>query len=259
MAHCIYSHYLKYICGKHLAFLDSCHDGLIWQVRNNDKHLTFVNNSGGYLGITHLLQSPAAEYLLEPSNSAPTAMSRFIKPPVGHSKFYKPDGKLGVNEKLMAAWHRQPHHTDNITSTVRTSPNPHAARLHGLLLLQELIRIQIYWFESLPPIILGTDTKSSATRANSPKITGRPSDEDRAQGQTWWRGWTVWQGMNGGGGLPDWKEGWRYGHERARRIGQNTQCSTSKQTALISVLFVKRQKPRPWTLGEAQQQWKTLF
>lgn len=55
MANCIYSHYLKYICGKHLAFLDSCHDGLIWQVRNNDKHLTFVNNSSRHPRITQRL------------------------------------------------------------------------------------------------------------------------------------------------------------------------------------------------------------
>lgn len=127
MAHCIYSHYLKYICGKHLAFLDSCHDGLIWQVRNNDKHLTFVNNSSRHPRITQLLQSSAAEYLFEPGNSAPTAMSRLIKPtPSVIQSSINQHSNLGVNEKLMAAWHRQPHHTDRIAAHACSSAAPAA-------------------------------------------------------------------------------------------------------------------------------------
>lgn len=94
--------------------------------------------------------------------------------------------KLGVNEKLMAAWHRQPHQTDNTTSKVHKSQNTLAAWQHGLFLLQQLIRIQIYLFESPPPVIPWTDTQPSAMRANSPKsLEGQVMDRTLGQTGTW--------------------------------------------------------------------------
>lgn len=133
------------------------------------------------------------------------AMSHFIKPTLSViQSSINQHSKLGVNEKLMEAWHRQPHHTDNTTSKARTSQNTRAAWQQGLLLLQELIKSQIDLFESLLPILLRTDT-------HEPTVPDHWKDK-------WWAGhWDrLGPGREAGHSVTEWKggegSGWRCGH-----------------------------------------------